>query len=273
MEKVAKCIRRIEITSLWNGRKHIVWNLRPDVNILSGVNGVGKSTILNKLIHSLNRSRYNGDAESALDVKIDFDPSDADTIRFDLVRSFDRPVAHGDVLEKIAEGKIATELDFQLYQLQRRFLDYQVNLGNRMIEMLASDDARAREEAAAVAGNKKRFQDIVDNLFFETGKRIDRKSNEVRFLQYDEVLSPYLLSSGEKQILIILLTVLVEDCRPYVFFMDEPEASLHIEWQEKLISLIRRLNPNVQIILTTHSPAVAMDGWLDAVTEVTDITQ
>ena len=54
--------------------------------------------------------------------------------------------------------------------------------------------------------------------------------------------------------------------------MDEPEASLHIEWQQKLIAMIRELNPNVQIILTTHSPAVIMEGWLDAVTEVSDIS-
>jgi len=32
------------------------------------------------------------------------------------------------------------------------------------------------------------------------------------------------------------------------------------------------LNPNVQIILTTHSPAVVMNGWVDSVTEVSDIT-
>lgn len=57
-----------------------------------------------------------------------------------------------------------------------------------------------------------------------------------------------------------------------VLFMDEPEASLHIEWQQKLIAMIRELNPNVQIILTTHSPAVIMEGWLDAVTEVSDIS-
>ena len=37
-------------------------------------------------------------------------------------------------------------------------------------------------------------------------------------------------------------------------------------------ALIRELNPNVQIILTTHSPAMIMDGWVDAVTEVSDIT-
>ena len=75
----------------------------------------------------------------------------------------------------------------------------------------------------------------------------------------------------EKQMLAILLTVLVQDNEPYVLFMDEPEVSLHIEWQKQLIDLVLELNPNVQIILTTHSPAVIMNGWMDHVTEVSDI--
>ena len=48
---------------------------------------------------------------------------------------------------------------------------------------------------------------------------------------------------------------------------------MHIEWQQQLISLVRQLNPNVQIILTTHSPAVIMNGWMDKVTEVSDISE
>ena len=39
-----------------------------------------------------------------------------------------------------------------------------------------------------------------------------------------------------------------------------------------LIKNILEVNPNVQIILTTHSPAVIMNGWMDKVTEVSDIT-
>ena len=50
MDKIGEYIRRIEIDSLWSGQKHIVWELNRKVNILSGVNGVGKSTILNKVI-------------------------------------------------------------------------------------------------------------------------------------------------------------------------------------------------------------------------------
>ena len=69
-----------------------------------------------------------------------------------------------------------------------------------------------------------------------------------------------------------MLTVLDEDNMPYVLLMDEPEVSLHIEWQQRLIELILQLNPNVQIVLTTHSPAVVMNGWMDKITEVNDIT-
>jgi predicted ATP-binding protein involved in virulence len=54
--------------------------------------------------------------------------------------------------------------------------------------------------------------------------------------------------------------------------MDEPEISLHIEWQQQLIPRVRSLKPNVQIIMTTHSPALIMDGWMDAVYDVDDIT-
>ena len=55
MKKQADYIKRIEIKRLW-GRKDISWELRPDVNILSGVNGIGKSTILNRSVNSLSAS-------------------------------------------------------------------------------------------------------------------------------------------------------------------------------------------------------------------------
>lgn len=271
-EQIGNYIKRIEIDSLWNGQKHIVWNLRPDVNILSGVNGVGKSTILNKVVQEL-LSALKQEEQEVGEVKLTFEPEGCGSVRFDVIRSFDRPLVHTGLLEKLADARVATELDLHLYTLQRRYLDYQVNLGNRMIAMLTSDNPEAKKIAEEAAMAKKQFQDIIDELFSETGKTIVRTSNEIRLAQYDEELSPYKLSSGEKQVLVILLTVLVEDHQPYVLFMDEPEVSLHIEWQQKLIGLIRKLNPHVQIILTTHSPAVIMNGWMDAVTEVSDITQ
>ena len=140
-----------------------------------------------------------------------------------------------------------------------------------MIELLSVDEGQ-RSLASSLSLPKRKFQDMIDELFSYTGKKIDRKSNDIVFYQNGERLLPYKLSSGEKQMLVILLTVLVRDDDHCVLFMDEPEASLHIEWQQKLIGMIRDLNPNIQLILTTHSPAVIMEGWLDAVTEVSDIS-
>lgn len=271
MKKYAEYISHIEINNLWGGKKHISWDLRPDVNILSGVNGVGKSTILNRSVDKLDflegGDLHNGDFDG---VHLDFYPLDATQIHYDVIRSVDRPLIHSAVLEKLPDDHIVTELDFQLYQLQRKYLDYQVNIGNRMIKALtAGVDA---DLAKAMAAPKQRFQDIVDELFADTGKHIQRDKNEITFTQDDEELPVYKLSSGEKQVLVILLTVLVQDMEKGVLLMDEPEVSLHIEWQQRLITLVRELNPNLQIIIATHSPAVIMEGWVDAVTEVSDIT-
>ncbi|MBQ8463501.1 MAG: AAA family ATPase [Prevotella sp.] len=264
--KFADFIQKIEIDSLWSGKKHIVWELDPHVNILSGINGVGKSTILNKVVRSVNT---NGDLINHLlkGVHVTASPEDATHVRFDLIRSLDSPVLDLDTMAHV-DSRISSALDFQLYHLQRKYLDYQVNIGNRIIEQLQQGHADAAQQ---LSQKKQRFQDMVDSLFAETGKRIVRTENEIRFTQIGEMLVPYQLSSGEKQMLAILLTVLVEDDQPYVLFMDEPEVSLHIEWQKQLIDLIVELNPHVQIILTTHSPAVVMNGWADHVTEVSDI--
>jgi ABC-type glutathione transport system ATPase component len=270
MQKYAEYIEQIEIDSLWSGRKHIVWNLDREVNVLSGVNGVGKSTILNKVVKSL---KDGGEIQSHLlkGVHIKVYPADATWIRFDIIRSFDRPLISADMVTKV-DIALVTELDLQLFQLQRKYLDYQVNVGNRIIETLQKGDPDAAAQAQKLSAKKKLFQDTIDDLFKETGKTIIRTENEIKFSQIGETLVPYQLSSGEKQMLAILLTVLVEDDQPYTLFMDEPEVSLHVEWQQRLIDLIRQLNPNVQIILTTHSPAVIMNGWMDRVTEVSDIT-
>ena len=232
MQKYADYIKEIEIESLWSGQRHVVWQLDRRVNVLSGVNGVGKSTILNKVVKGL---AAGGEFPSKVDISL------------------------------------VTELDWQLFQLQRRYLDYQVNIGNRIISVLQQGGSDGAAEAQRISEPKKKFQDMIDRLFADTGKKIVRTENEIRFTQIGETLLPYQLSSGEKQILAILLTVLVEDNKPYVLFMDEPEVSLHVDWQQQLIDLILELNPNVQIILTTHSPAVIMNGWMDRVTEVSDI--
>ena len=128
--------------------------------------------------------------------------------RYDIIRSFDRPLINQGTIAKIS-NQLVTELDWQLYQLQRKYLDYQVNIGNRIINVLQKGGKNAAKTAQNISSAKTLFQDTIDELFADTGKTIIRTENEIRFSQIGETLVPYQLSSGEKQIVAILLTVLI----------------------------------------------------------------
>ena len=60
-----------------------------------------------------------------------------------------------------------SELDWQIYLLQRRYLDYQVNVGNKMIDLLGGDEEQ-RGLAPALSIPKRKFQDMMDDLFSYT---------------------------------------------------------------------------------------------------------
>ena len=64
------------------------------------------------------------------------------------------------------------------------------------------------------------------------------------------------LSSGEKQLIIILGESLLQQSTPHIYIADEPELSLHVAWQEKLVSSLKAINPNSQILFATHSPDI-----------------
>ena len=69
-------------------------------------------------------------------------------------------------------------------------------------------------------------------------------------------LDPRLLSSGEKQILILLTEALLTVNEPIVYIADEPELSLHVTWQEKLLESLVTLGGQKQVIVATHSPDI-----------------
>ena len=65
------------------------------------------------------------------------------------------------------------------------------------------------------------------------------------------------LSSGEKQLLILLTQALLWEKDPVVYVADEPELSLHVTWQEKLLKSVTALAGKCQVIVATHSPDIA----------------
>lgn len=77
----------------------------------------------------------------------------------------------GDFTARMADKNVKSELDWQLYLLQRRYLDYQVNIGNKMIELLSSNNEEERSKAATLSIAKRRFKTLVDELFSYTRKK------------------------------------------------------------------------------------------------------
>ena len=69
-------------------------------------------------------------------------------------------------------------------------------------------------------------------------------------------LNWHFLSSGEKQILILLTQSLLRFDTPVVYIADEPELSLHVTWQEKLLKSLVTLAEQMQVIVATHSPDI-----------------
>lgn len=105
------------------------------------------------------------------------------------------------------------------------------------------------------------FREIMDGMLSQTLKKIDLEDINKSFTiqTQNKDIEVFDLSSGEKQILIIFLTILLKENKPYILLMDEPENSLHVEWQINFIENIRKLNSNIQIITATHNPILMLD--------------
>ncbi len=93
---------------------------------------------------------------------------------------------------------------------------------------------------------------------------------DLQFARGNRELSISQLSSGEKQLLILLTETLLQRSQPFVFIADEPELSLHIEWQAQVVKSIKHLNENAQVIVATHSPEIAA-GWRDRIIQMEEV--
>lgn len=78
------------------------------------------------------------------------------------------------------------------------------------------------------------------------------------------------LSTGEKQVLYILLKVTNTLGEPTLLFLDEPDLGMHIDWKKILLKRLLKINPNMQIIAATHSPSL-IDNMFDNVREISQL--
>ena len=102
------------------------------------------------------------------------------------------------------------------------------------------------------------FLQITNQFFAQTGKTVVLRAGEILIEMAGKRRSIAALSSGERQILIILAHLSLNQLlkKDGVFVIDEPELSLHMAWQDMFVDAVQSANPKLQLILATHSPAI-----------------
>lgn len=94
------------------------------------------------------------------------------------------------------------------------------------------------------------------NSFLNYDKKLVLSSNGVFVKTETKNHSIQKLSSGERHLLTFLATILLMGEEQDFILLDEPEISLNVDWQRKILSTIAKLAPNAQVIVATHSPLV-----------------
>jgi hypothetical protein len=167
------------------------------------------------------------------------------------------------------------------YERLLSFLDRQSQFDRQLLDEASftarmQDDPRMRkvvhdaenveERVDAIRRPRTELERILQKMI-GGGKKIKLQDRDIKAIgRKEEEISLEDLSSGEKQLLRIFIDVLLADGQPII--IDEPELSLHIDWQRQILGILQRLAPNSQIIVATHSPEIMAEVSDDKIIEL-----
>lgn len=148
------------------------------------------------------------------------------------------------------QGGTATLLGTQA-AFEKRYID------DPTLQNIVQDIDSVEDKIEAAMASRNRLQELITRMF--TGNKEIRFTDESIEVQIPsgEKIGLASLSSGEKHLLRIFVEALLAGQSSMM--IDEPELSMHIDWQRNLISSLRALNNETQLIFATHSPEIMAD--------------
>ena len=125
------------------------------------------------------------------------------------------------------------------------------------LQKVVSDIHAVEKEIEQTMLPRQNLQRLIQNMF--SHKQIEFTDSDIlvkTLVKTEEEVSLglHLLSSGERQLMLIFLETFLAG--ESTILIDEPEMSMHIDWQLELVNAMRQLNPKAQLILATHSPEI-----------------
>jgi predicted ATP-dependent endonuclease of OLD family len=107
------------------------------------------------------------------------------------------------------------------------------------------------DKRTEIMGPMDAVQKIVTKIFTNTGIKIGARLN---FGDAANAINSDQMSAGEKQLLsFICYNAFLNNA---VFVIDEPELSLHVDWQRLFFKILTEQNPTNQFLVATHSPFI-----------------
>lgn len=154
-----------------------------------------------------------------------------------------------------------SEFDFdENPEVRESMYEWFINQGQlKRVETIFGFVENYQNRKVKVYSSLDKFQTLVNNFLKETGKEITFDSLDgpkIKIMGKTRSIS--VLSSGESQIVCMLAHLVLNKTlqKDGVFIVDEPELSLHLSWQDKFVEAVQEANPELQVILATHSPAI-----------------
>jgi energy-coupling factor transporter ATP-binding protein EcfA2 len=125
---------------------------------------------------------------------------------------------------------------------------------NQQLRSVVSDINEIEKRIAEAVAPRDNLQGLIQQMFSGDKEVVFKDKSVDVVTRDDEAIGLSSLSSGEKHVLRILIETLL--ARDNSIIIDEPEISMHIDWQRDLVQSMQQLNPGAQIILATHSPDI-----------------
>ncbi|MGQ0480578.1 MAG: AAA family ATPase [Pseudonocardia sp.] len=126
-------------------------------------------------------------------------------------------------------------------------------VSNLVLRRVVAKVLDIQEKTRQVTAPTRKVEEIVHDVF-SGDKRLNLNRSRFEVVSGDRVIALESLSSGERQMLRMLVECLSAGGNSIL--IDEPELSMHVDWQNQLINSMRTVNPKCQIIAATHSPEV-----------------
>jgi ABC-type Mn2+/Zn2+ transport system ATPase subunit len=133
----------------------------------------------------------------------------------------------------------------------------------RVIHIYIDDTRQKFETLRPIHEKISAFIEILKSKFRYKGIKASRENGISITSERGEEIKLSSLSSGEQHQLVLLYELLFKTQDGTLLLIDEPELSLHVAWQKRVIPDLERvieLN-KLDVVLATHSPQIINDRW------------